>query len=364
MKTTRDEDVVVVATGARTPLGLTAESSAAAVRAGIARIGEHPVLVDDSGQPLIVALDGRLGADLFGAERLAPLATAALVEATRKVLGVGAAEGEGRPAVATDSPLAVFVALPDARPGLDAGDSGRIARSLGQSLAALGVAVRVESPRTGHAGALHGIAKAVGDLRSTRCSLAAVGGVESYMQTATLRALAGDRRLGGKGVRSGFHPGEGAGFVVLALDSTARRLGLRPLAKVRGAFAAIEERTFATGREVLGEGLAKAIAGAAADLALPGEAIDDVFCDINGERYRSEEWGMAVLRVQGVMARSSYEAPANLWGDVGAAWGALGCILSVRAWERGYARGPRALVWGSSDSGLRAAVVLQRPDGA
>lgn len=26
--------------------------------------------------------------------------------------------------------------------------------------------------------------------------------------------------------------------------------------------------------------------------------LDDVYCDINGERYRTEEWGLAMLRMQ------------------------------------------------------------------
>jgi len=122
----------------------------------------------------------------------------------------------------------------------------------------------------------------------------------------------------------------------------------------------MEERSFGKGTEVLGHGLAAAIAGATASLRLPQEAVDTVFCDINGERYRSHEWGMAVLRTPEVFATTAYESPANLWGDMGAAWGALGCTLAVRAWARGYARGPRALVWGSSDGGLRGAVVLQQ----
>ena len=122
----------------------------------------------------------------------------------------------------------------------------------------------------------------------------------------------------------------------------------------------MEERSFGKGTEVLGHGLAAAIAGATASLRLPQEAVDTVFCDINGERYPSHEWGMAVLRTPEVFATTAYESPANLWGDMGAAWGALGCTLAVRAWARGYARGPRALVWGSSDGGLRGAVVLQQ----
>jgi 3-oxoacyl-[acyl-carrier-protein] synthase I len=219
---------------------------------------------------------------------------------------------------------------------------------------------RLELAGSGHAGVLQGIAAAAEHLRARRQSLCAVGGVDSYLDVYTIAALASQRRIAVEGVRGGFHPGEGAGFLVLALASTARQLGLPSLAKVRGAFADTEERSIVNGGEPLGHGLVAAIAGAAGGLRLPGETVDAAFCDINGERYRSEEWAMAILRAPHLFAGSGYEAPANLWGDVGAAWGALGCVLAVRSWAREYAKGPRALVWGSSDAGLRAAAVLER----
>ena len=58
------DSVHIVAVGARTPLGLTAESSAAAVRAGIRRLTHHPLFVDRMAEPVTVAGPGprhRLG---------------------------------------------------------------------------------------------------------------------------------------------------------------------------------------------------------------------------------------------------------------------------------------------------------------
>ena len=49
---------VVVSTGARTPVGLRAPTSAAAVRAGICRHGFHPTMLDGAGDPLRFVLDG------------------------------------------------------------------------------------------------------------------------------------------------------------------------------------------------------------------------------------------------------------------------------------------------------------------
>jgi 3-oxoacyl-[acyl-carrier-protein] synthase I len=299
----------------------------------------------------MTAFDARLDPELRGWNRLAPLAVRALLEATGKVFGHAAPSAS----------LAVLIALPEPRPGFSAADASLALHAIHAACETLGLCARVELAATGHAGALHGVAKAVELLRAGRCDVAAVGGAESYLEADTLDALAAQKRLAGEGVRSGFYPGEGAGFIVLALASTARRLGISSLATVRGAFSTMEERSIGEGTEVLGHGLAAAIAEAAASLRFPQEAVDAVFCDINGERYRSHEWGMAVLRKPGVFATTAYESPANVWGDMGAAWGALGCVLAVRAWARGYARGPRALVWASSDGGLRGAVVLQEP---
>ena len=74
------------------------------------------------------------------------------------------------------------------------------------------------------------------------------------------------------------------------------------------------------------------------------------------------EWGMALLQMkQDLFDGSAYHLPVSSWGDIGAASGALFVTLAARAWARGYARGPLALAWAGSESGLRTAVVLRQP---
>ncbi|MGH1343373.1 MAG: hypothetical protein ACRBN8_17575, partial [Nannocystales bacterium] len=53
-----------------------------------------------------------------------------------------------------------------------------------------------------------------------------------------------------------------------------------------------------------------------------------------------------------------YHAYTSAWGDIGAATSILNCIAAIHAWDRGYAKGPAAMVWGGSESGARAALVL------
>jgi 3-oxoacyl-[acyl-carrier-protein] synthase-1 len=345
----RGTDYAIVGVGARTPVGLTAASTAAAVRGGISRICEHPFLVDPRGDSLLAAFDGRLDPSLPICQRLIALGTSALVEMLAPL------HEPSRPRNMT-----AFVALPEERPGFSAADADKTLQGLEDAAAVSGTRVRVEAAGAGHAGALRGLQVALERLVPGSPDLVAVGGVESYFDAATLEWLASQRRLSAEGVRSGFHPGEGAGFLLVGSSSVARSLRLSPLAAIRGVASGVEDCSSDKGVEVFGRGLAATIA-AAAELRLPDEAVDAVFCDINGERYRSQEWGMAVLHIQQMLRSSAYEAPVDCWGDMGAASGALSCVLAAQSWRRNYARGPRALVWASSDRGLRGAAVLEQP---
>src|SRR5262245_45485690 len=96
--------VRIVATGARTPLGLNAATSAAGYRAGLSAIGEHPFMIDAGGEPMSAALDGELDPGMMGASRLLALADAALEEACAPLEGSAAA---GR------LTLPIFVGLPE-----------------------------------------------------------------------------------------------------------------------------------------------------------------------------------------------------------------------------------------------------------
>jgi 3-oxoacyl-[acyl-carrier-protein] synthase-1 len=108
--------------------------------------------------------------------------------------------------------------------------------------------------------------------------------------------------------------------------------------------------------------MTQAVQGAVAGLRLPQEGVDLLYTDINGESYRSEEWGFVTLRTPSVWRSPGYKAPSDSWGDVGSAFGALGGVLAVRAFARGYARGPRVMVVAGSDRGLRGAMLLQAPE--
>jgi 3-oxoacyl-[acyl-carrier-protein] synthase I len=338
------QTIHVVAVGARTPVGLSAESAAAAVRAGVNRLGAHPFMVNKAGELVAMAVDPRLDANLRAADRLVPMAASAIRQVVDKL---------GKDIVRAGE---VLLALPEARPGFSDADAKSVAAAL---IAAVGIPdLRLSLCGRGHAGALQGMAMAVERLGAGRAEICTVVGVDSYADPDTIEQLEENLQLLSEKTRSGFIPGEGAGAVVLSTANARKHLRLPSLAVIRGVGTAMERRLINTDADVLGEGLSEAIAAAAG----PGaEPIDATYGDINGERYRTDEWAFALLRLSPGLSLAPYEAPSDLWGDVGAASGALGCVLAARSWARGYAPGPRALVWASSEAGLRGAAVLQRP---
>ena len=66
--------------GVRCPVGLTAPQTAAAIRAGISRIGEHPYLTDASRAKVLCGVDASLDPVLQGPARFAGLAGPALLQ--------------------------------------------------------------------------------------------------------------------------------------------------------------------------------------------------------------------------------------------------------------------------------------------
>ncbi|MEM7154631.1 MAG: hypothetical protein AAF799_17415 [Myxococcota bacterium] len=339
--------------GARTPLGLDATTSAAAVRAGIVRIEAHETLVDSTGEPLRAAVDGRLDDTLMGWERMAALLSAPLQHTLRSV-----------PPHRPDAPLALMLALPEHRPGFGAAEEQRLHQYLG-SIAPAQHPFGIHTVGHGHAAGLLGLHRAVELIGERHFEVALVLGVDSYLDADTLRWLGEGRRIKTRETRSSFFPGEAAGCVAVVSDTALRTLRLPSLATIQGTGVAREPSASedpATDPVNLGRGLSAAIEKAAASLLGNGQSTDRVLCDLNGERMRSEEWGMVALRSHRALTQAGdFEAPAGQWGDIGAASGPLLVALAVAGWQRGYHRGSTTLLFAGSDAGLRAAVVLERP---
>jgi len=346
-------EVVVIGCGARTPLGRDRAASAAAVRAGIAAIAEHPFMIDRFGQRMKVTRDWELDPAMTGAERLAALA----IPAARAALAPLAATG-------TRPKVAVALSLGEERPGQKADMAAATAERLRASLEGQAEIGRVLHWMGGHAGGIAAIEAGCRLIEAGKADLVLTGGVDSYLCAETLEWLDETEQLHSEGNIYGFCPGEAAGFTLLASDAAARRLAIAPLLCLVSVGAGIEENLIGTEDICVGEGLAAAFRSAAAALG-KGRQVDRILCDMNGQRYRGSEYGFAVLRNSGLFRDAAdFEAPADCWGDVGAASGPLYAALAIEAEARGYAKGPLSLIWAASDAGQRSAAILCREGGA
>lgn len=343
--------LAAISFGARTAVGLRADTTAAAVRAGISRLRLHPRYVDLAGEGMRVAFDGRLDPGLPLAERMAALATSALAEACEVLVPVG------RPT------LSLFVALPEPRPGYDAAIGQRVQAALLRKAQEHATVTQLVPFHNGHAAGFLALQAAAAELAARRAELAIVGGVDSWVDGTTLEWLDQTRQLDSERNRGGFTPGEAACFTVVGPPDIGRRSQLRALVSVLGIGVAQEPQPIASLEPCLGLGLARAVEQATQDLRLPEQKIATTYCDMNGVRYRSEEFMYLPLRHSAPFVDSNrFTAPADCWGDVGAASGLLYMCLSAMSAERGWAAGRYALAWASSLGGTRGAAAMELPE--
>jgi len=348
-----EASVVVVGVGARTAVGMTAPATAAAVRAGIAGFAQHPFMVDTAGNRMVVALAPYLSIDLIGAERLAELAGSAAVEAATPLTSAAG----GKP------PVPVFVGLPPDRPGR-AKDLRAVAERVRAEVAAAGLRPgKFTVIEAGHAAGTMALQAAWEAVRSGAAEFALAGGVDSYAEPETLEWLEENDQLHSAGPENnayGFVPAEAAGFVLLGSEAAAGRWNLPTTLEILTAQTARETKLIKTDRVCTGEGLTTLFHMLAAGLS-QGVQVDHLYCDMNGEPYRADEYGFALIRAGALFKDpSTFTAPADCWGDVGATSGPLFLVLAEAAARKGYAPGPLAGAFTSSESGERCGFVTRR----
>jgi 3-oxoacyl-[acyl-carrier-protein] synthase-1 len=258
----------------------------------------------------------------------------------------------------------VWLALPEHRPGFGPDEARRVHRALNSDRYSGAQRVIVQEAGGGHAGAFPALETLVRRIRAGEVELGVVAGVDSYFDADTLDWLDAEGRLAHAEARSGLSPGEGASAVVLASDAARDRLDLPSLAVVRDVACARETRDPASDEGLLGEALGEAIARAMDGAGRGKQIAEHVYCDINGERERVDDWGFALLRA-GARFRdgTAYATGVAECGDLGAACAPLNCAIAVEAWARRRASGATALVWGASWGGMRGAALLERSRG-
>jgi 3-oxoacyl-[acyl-carrier-protein] synthase-1 len=341
-------DAVVCGLGAVSCVGRDALSTAAAVRAGVSGFVRHPVMADVEGRPVQVAMCPWMHHRVPAAQRMIEALRSAVAESMRVISGA-----------ANQAKIGLLVNLPPQRPGLPVDVAAYAQTELTRAFPKR--FSRIACAQRGHAGVLMAVASALASLRDGSMDACVVCGTDSYMNLETLEWLEETEQFHGTGARNnawGFVPGEAAGALLVTLAPIAERLGLKPIARVLSVGLGTEEHLIRTESVCLGRGVTTAFRQALAPL--PEDVrITDVFCDMNGEPYRADEYGFAITRTrERFESPSEFIAPADCLGDVGAASGAMLLVLATLAQRKGYARGPLALVWASSDAGERGAALL------
>ena len=261
--------------------------------------------------------------------------------------------------------LPLFLGLPPERagrpPGLDA-----VIDHVANSMRATGLGVgSVTMIETGHAAGTMALREAWQVIRRGAAHVAVAGGVDLFLEPETLELLEAEDQLHSAGPDNnpyGFIPGEAAAFVLLASAEAAQHLRLEAGLDLVVSALAHETKLIKMDDVCIGEGLTELFRRLSGSLPA-GTTVDDLYCDMNGEPYRADEFGFASVRA-GRMFKdvSKFMSPADCWGDVGAASGPLLLILADAAARRGYGTGPLSAAFTSSESGERAGFIVRAPN--
>lgn len=341
----------IIGLGASTPIGRNVWASAAAARAGVCGFSEHPFMIDTAGEPMCIARAPWIDVDVEGVERYCELLFPAIDEAltpTRTQLE------------RQRSRIGLALALPPARPGASPALAQDILCTIAQRYT--GLFAHTLSFEVGHAAGILALDHAVKTCVSGAIDACVVAGVDSYLEPETLEWVEECDQLHGTGPLNnawGFIPGEAASAILVTTNAFAQRLNLEVFGDVVSVGLGQETKLIKTDAVCIGEGLTQAFRAALQGLG-PDEQIYNIFCDLNGETYRADEYGFTALRTkERFRAATDFIAPADCWGDIGAAGAPLHIALAVICHRKRYGKGPLSMVWASSESRERGAVVIR-----
>lgn len=214
----------------------------------------------------------------------------------------------------------------------------------------------------GHVGLLEVLANAIGQIRVGRLELCIVGGIDSCIDAAQLKAAARCGVVKTATNPAGFMPGEAAAFFIVEGLEHALRRGADIIAAIDEPAISIEQCHRLSDEPPLGEALAQAIVTSYSERRSRDEAPGFTIGDLNGDPWRASEWGYALTRLPDSISLAGVPLllPALSFGETGAATGAVAVCMGARGMQRGYLRADRILAWLSSENGKKGALQLGR----
>ncbi len=341
--------VCIVGVSALTSIGLNAPATAASARAGIAHFNEHPYMIDREGDPYILAMVPTLDTSIMGVDRFIHMALPAMKEALTPLteLGEGAVH------------IRAKIGVPEDRPGFPRNLQAKLSEEVKKLSTESYFISETAIIAKGYSAGLMAFESASQEIIKRTCKFCLIGGVDSYIDPDTLDWLEDNEQVHMPANAWGFIPGEAASFCLLCSQDTADKYNLPVKTRLIAISTALEENRIKTETVCIGQGLTQAVRNCLKGLP-PDCRIDYTICDQNGEAYRADEFGFMLARLSEYFVDpSDYMAPADCWGDVGAASGPLFINLIVSAAEKGYSKGPHTLLWTSSEGGERTAAIFR-----
>lgn len=342
---------VVVSVGARTPIGLEAQSTGMLYRAAVAAMRESPLL-DPRGEPVTFCMVPTLDPRLTGARRALQLATPALDEAL-KPLAAQAPHWRVRLLLCMDEHLSTR--RPDgALPARDLADD--LARHAAGLLPQLSITTSVRGP----AGLGFCLDEVLAELEAGTVDAAVVGGVHTDYEPDRIAALWEAGRLFSPDNIDALIPGETAAFAVLMRSHQARSHRLEPRAGLVALATAIEKARPDNDEPAFEAAAMTTIVRQAAEpLVDDGLRVGWMLTDLTFESMRLFELQAMTTRTQACWCEpQQLDAPGQRLGYLGAAAMPLHLVLASEAWRCGWAPHGIAFSLAGSDGGERAALLV------
>jgi 3-oxoacyl-[acyl-carrier-protein] synthase-1 len=309
----------------------------------------HPFIVDRYGDPIRVSRAPWVPAEMGLCERMSVLTIEAASEAIQPALAVLTAKRRR---------IGVVLGFPAVRPGWPSDTADELLTRIAGLLPRNLIQEECRTLLLGHVGGMAAIEQGWQLIREEVVDVCLVGGVESYIERRTLEWIDWSWQLQARTFPWGFIPGEAAGFCLLASEQCAAAAGIPVLATVLGAATALEPRLRRDHTICIGEGLTESMRRTLA-VATDGIKVDQTICDLNGQTHRADEFGFAMMRLcEKFRDPSRFRAPADSWGDVGAASGPLFVALAAMAGQKRYAAGPYTLLCTAAMLAERSSILL------
>lgn len=214
--------------------------------------------------------------------------------------------------------------------------------------------------QTGSTGVYLLVERAMEKMRAGEMEFCIIATVDSYLLDNRLGFYDQHWRLKSDRNPTGFIPGEAASVFLLETEKFARQRNAPILLRIDGVGGGQEANPITGDKTSTAGGLTDAIRSLA-ELAKIDQPWQWVLSDLNGERYKAYEWGVAFPRLSALIASDhQFSHYADTIGEVGAAMAGvqLGCVSE--AFRRNYATAGTALLFAGDDAGKRYAMSVSR----